>query len=104
MITSERLTAAPDDAAAAAPTLHLTTPQAVLGLAVDTRAAWGALIATVAGQPAPRMHNQVEDALSSVCVSTQPGGRTAYRGTHQADRITGLGLASRYRQPVVPAC
>ncbi len=46
VIVSERLTVAPDDAAAAAPNLHLTTPRAVLQLALDAQAARGTLVAT----------------------------------------------------------
>jgi hypothetical protein len=72
VIVSERLTVAPDDAAAAAPNLHLTTPRAVLQLALDAQATWDALVATAAGQPVGRLRDHVEDTLRQFgCLPSQ---------------------------------
>lgn len=72
VIVSERLTVAPDDAAAAAPNLHLTTPRAVHQLALDAQAAWDSLVATAAGQPAGRLRDHVQETLRQFgCLPTQ---------------------------------
>ena len=72
VIVSDRLTVAPNDAAAAAPNLHLTSKDAVLTLAHDARAAWDELAATAAGQPADRLHEHVADTLHQFgCLPTQ---------------------------------
>jgi len=63
VIVSARLTVAPNDAAAAAPNLHLTTPDNVLALALDVQAAWDRLVATASGQPKGRVAEHVVDTM-----------------------------------------
>lgn len=72
IIVSDRLTVAPNDAAAAAPNLHLTGKLVVSALAVDARAAWDELVATAAGQPAERLREHVTDIMRQFgCLPSQ---------------------------------
>lgn len=72
VIVSARLTVAPNDAAAAAPNLHLTSPATVLALALDAKAAWDELVATASGQSADKLRDHVADTLRQFgCLPTQ---------------------------------